>query len=97
MNKNMKLWKYSGTFLVITGVIHTVYALLLGKEDFTDMIKDGLINSTDDSYSRAFALWFLVCGIILRDIPKIIKFKATNSLRVSCLFCIFKHSPQKTV
>lgn len=65
MNKNMKLWKYSGTFLVITGVIHTVYALLLGKEDFTDMIKDGLINSTDDSYSRAFALWFLVCGIIL--------------------------------
>ena len=31
------------------------------------------------------------------DIPKIIKFKATNSLRVSCLFCIFKHSPQKTV
>lgn len=32
---------------------------------------------------------------ILRDIPKIIKFKATNSLRVSCLFCIFKHSPQK--
>lgn len=65
MNENMKLWKYSGTFLVITGAIHTVYALLLGKEDFTDMIKDGLINSTDDSYSRAFALWFLVCGIIL--------------------------------
>ena len=32
-----------------------------------------------------------------RDIPKIIKFKATNSLRVSCLFCSFKHSPQKTV
>ena len=25
------------------------------------------------------------------------KDKATNSLRVSCLFCIFKHSPQKTV
>ena len=45
MNENMKLWKYSGTFLVITGAIHTVYALLLGKEDFTDMIKDGLINS----------------------------------------------------
>ena len=35
--------------------------------------------------------------ILNRDIPKIIKFKATNSLRVSCLFCIFKHSPQKTV
>ena len=34
---------------------------------------------------------------ILRDIPKIIKLKATTSLRISCLFCIFKHSPQKTV
>ena len=32
MNENMKLWKYSGTFLVITGIIHTVYALLLGKD-----------------------------------------------------------------
>ena len=31
------------------------------------------------------------------DIPKIIKIKATTSLRISCLFCIFKHSPQKTV
>ena len=30
------------------------YALQLGKEDFTDMIKDGLIHSTDDSYSHAF-------------------------------------------
>ncbi|EEX44792.1 hypothetical protein BACFIN_07577 [Bacteroides finegoldii DSM 17565] len=34
---------------------------------------------------------------LFRDIPKIIKFKATTSLRISCLFCIFKHSPQKTV
>ena len=50
---------------VITGVIHTVYALLLGKEDVAEMIRDGLINSTGDNYSRAFTLWFLVCGIIL--------------------------------
>ena len=31
-------------------------------------------------------------GVKARDIPKIIKFKATTSLRISCLFCIFKHS-----
>lgn len=61
----MKLWKYSGTFLVITGLIHTIYALLLGKEDFAEMIRDGFINSTGSNYNRAFALWFLVCGIIL--------------------------------
>lgn len=61
----MKLWKYSGTFLAVTGIIHTIYALLLGKEAFVEMIRDGLINSTGANYSRAFALWFLVCGIIL--------------------------------
>ena len=41
------------------------------------------------------ATFFIIT--VVRDIPKITKFKATNSLRVSCLFCIFKHSPQKTV
>ena len=43
---------------------------------------------SNEGYNRTSLFW---------DIPKIIKFKATNSLRVSCLFCIFKHSPQKTV
>ena len=33
--------------------------------------------------------------VLYRDIPKIIKLKATTSLRISCLFCIFKHSPPK--
>lgn len=32
MNENMKLWKYSGTFLVITGAIHTVNLDYLGKK-----------------------------------------------------------------
>ncbi|KAB6095505.1 hypothetical protein GA392_22925 [Bacteroides xylanisolvens] len=49
-----------------------------------EFINEGLVRQS---------LLYLLCG----DIPKIIKFKATNSLRVSCLFCIFKHSPQKTV
>ena len=61
----MKLWRYSGTFLIITGIIHTIYALFIGKNAFAEMIQDGLISSTGESYSRAFALWFLVCGIIL--------------------------------
>ncbi|RLT73120.1 hypothetical protein D7V78_11985 [Parabacteroides distasonis] len=30
-----------------------------------------------------------------RDIPEIGKLEVTNLLRVSCLFCIFKHSPPK--
>ena len=63
--KNTRLWRYSGTFLAVTGVIHTIYALFLGKDAFVEMLRDGLINSTGDDYGRAFALWFLVCGVIL--------------------------------
>lgn len=61
----MTLWKYSGTLLTATGIIHTLYALFKGKAAFTDMCKAGWINTTTGGYDRAFALWFLVCGIIL--------------------------------
>ena len=65
MIRKIQFWKYSGTFLVITGVIHTLYALVLGKDAFAEIINDGVINVTSEILSRAFALWFLVCGIIL--------------------------------
>lgn len=61
----MKLWKYSGTFLTITGVIHTIVALIMGKDVYWDMLKSGLVNSTGDDFTRGFSLWFLVCGVLL--------------------------------
>lgn len=64
-NRKIKLWKYSGKMLTATGVIHTIIALFLGKDAFAEMVRDGLINSTGEIYSRAFAFWFLICGIIL--------------------------------
>lgn len=64
-NKNMKLWKYSGTFLTATGIIHTIYALFIGKDAFSEMLRNGLVNSIGENYSQGFAFWFLTCGIIL--------------------------------
>lgn len=61
----MKLWKYSGTLLTLTGCIHTIYALFIGQQAYLEMFRNGLINSTDGNYDRAFALWFLICGILL--------------------------------
>ena len=61
----MKLWKYSGTLLTATGIIHTIYALFLGKEAFTEMLNNGLIDSIGENYNLGFAFWFLICGIIL--------------------------------
>lgn len=61
----MKLWKYSGTFLTLTGIIHTIYAVLTGKAVYAEILKDGLVDSIGNSYERDFALWFLVCGFLL--------------------------------
>ena len=61
----MKLWKYSGTFLTATGIIHTIYALFIGKDAFSEMLRNGLVNSIGENYSQGFAVWFLICGVIL--------------------------------
>lgn len=61
----MKLWKYSGTLLTATGIIHTIYALFLGKEAFTEILNNGLIDSIGENHNLGFAFWFLICGIIL--------------------------------
>ena len=54
----MKLWKYSGTFLTATGIIHTIYALFIGKDAFSEMLRNGLVNSIGENYSQGFAFWF---------------------------------------
>ena len=51
----MKLWKYSGTLLTATGIIHTIYALFLGKEAFTEILNNGVCflvaNLRNNTYS----------------------------------------------
>ena len=61
----MKIWKYSGIFLIATGILHTIVAIALGKEAFLNIIRDGLYNVPSPDYTRAFAIWFFVCGIFI--------------------------------
>jgi len=61
----MKIGTYSGLFLLITGILHTITAVLLNHEIYSDILKDGFINMVSDDYARAFAFWFLICGILL--------------------------------
>ena len=69
MNKKVKkpnLWKYSGIFLIATGLLHTVVAIAYGWDAFVEIIKDGLlINLSSRALSHEFALWFFVCGIFI--------------------------------
>jgi hypothetical protein len=61
---NMKIWKYSGIFLLATGALHTIVALLVGADEFTGMIRDGFINSVNNNAARGLAFWFFVVGIV---------------------------------
>ena len=62
----MKIWKYSGIFMVATGMLHTVFAIIFGKEAFLKIIQEGVFNfPTSIDYERAFAVWFFICGIFI--------------------------------
>ena len=63
--KNLKIWKYSGIFLIATGILHTIVAIALGKDAFLKIIRDGLYSATSLDYTRAFAVWFFICGIFV--------------------------------
>ena len=61
--KKIKIWKYSGIFLVATGILHTIVAIALGWKSFVEIIRDGLlINMKYRDLTHEFALWFLICG-----------------------------------
>jgi hypothetical protein len=63
--KNVKIWKYSGIFLIATGILHTIVAIMLGKDVFWGIIENGLYGLTTIDYERAFAIWFFICGIFV--------------------------------
>jgi uncharacterized membrane protein len=66
MKKKVKLWKYSGIFLLATGILHSIVGIVMCKDDLWAIIKGGLFNTVkEDDFSRQIAFWFLVCGVII--------------------------------
>ncbi len=62
----MKIIKYSGYYLLATGVIHNLIGLVLGWPSLVDMHQDGWLFSTEDNgqvaFDRAAISWFLISG-----------------------------------
>jgi len=65
----MKLWRYSGLFLIGTGGIHNLIGFVAGWDMLVGMVDEGLWNTvaipitTDEaSHTRAELLWFLLLG-----------------------------------
>lgn len=61
----MKLWKYSGTFLAVTGVIHIIVAITQEWHIYKSLFFDGLVNSIGDNTQKALSFWFFIIGVIL--------------------------------
>ena len=64
---------------------------------FSDAVASDSIKKELTRFFYCLRIKWQNIGAVDRDIPKIIKFKATTSLRISCLFCIFKHSVRQEV
>jgi len=71
----MKIWQYSGIFLIATGILHTIAAIIFGWEAFVEIIRNGLlINITSRDCTHELALWFFVCGIFVILLGQVIHF-----------------------
>ena len=64
----MKLWQYSGLFLIGTGVIHNLIGFVAGWDMLVAMVHEGLWNTIEvpiadgAKHTRAELLWFLMLG-----------------------------------
>ncbi len=59
------LWKYSGTFLTATGIIHSIVGLVVGWEGHAAILRDGVVDALKEDFGRNLAFWFLVCGVVI--------------------------------
>lgn len=63
--KSVKWWKYSGIYLLITGLLHCAVSLVSFGHIYIQIFNDGFINSIQEDTTKGLALWFLICGIFL--------------------------------
>jgi magnesium-transporting ATPase (P-type) len=63
--KSIKWWKYSGVYLLITGILHCIVSIISFRHTYIQIFSDGFINSIQKDTTKGLALWFLICGIFL--------------------------------
>ena len=84
--KNVKIWKYSGIFLVVTGIIHTIVAIALGKDIFWEIIQAGVLNAIAGDYTREFAFWFLISGFFFILLGQVLHYYIKREQKPAPLF-----------
>jgi hypothetical protein len=85
---NVKLWKYSGLFLIITGIIHNIVAILLFHKTYWQIIKNGFVNTVTATgdLARLFAFWFFICGIFILFLGQVVHYYIRRERQPAPLF-----------
>lgn len=63
--KSIKWWKYSGVYLLITGILHCTVSIVSFGHTYIQIFSDGFMDSIQEDVTKGLALCFLVCGIFL--------------------------------
>lgn len=63
--KSIKWWKYSGIYLLITGILHCAISVALFGQTYIQILNDGFIRLIQKDVDKGLALWFLICGFFL--------------------------------
>lgn len=61
----MKTWKYSGHFMIATGIIHNLLGFVMGWDVLERIASDGFVNSVNDQMDRNAIFWFLFSGFMM--------------------------------
>jgi hypothetical protein len=61
----MKLWKYSGIFMILTAIIHNIVGFVMGWSVLQDIARDGFVNTVNEQMDRSAIFWFLFSGFIM--------------------------------
>jgi hypothetical protein len=63
--KNKQIWQYSGIFLIATGILHSCTTIAIFSKVLWAMLKEGLLNSVGEDFTRGCAFWGFMFGIML--------------------------------
>ena len=61
----MPLWRYAGIYLLVVGVIHTIFGLIMGRGHLRGMVADGFFCAVESTAERSEFFWFMLTGCFL--------------------------------
>lgn len=59
----MKLWKYSGIYLMLTGAAQVLVGMIAEWDTIRYIWEEGVVNTVNYEYRTNFLFWFMTAGL----------------------------------